>query len=664
MQGLMTSRTINYRADIDGLRSIAVIPVLLFHSGWTLFRGGFVGVDIFFVISGYLISKIIWTEVREKRFSILRFYERRARRILPALFVVIAACFLVGYRLMLASHYDLFAQSAVAAVLSVSNVFFWHQSGYFAPDVDFAPLLHTWSLGVEEQFYVIFPILLLVLHRLGLRLTRALPILLVLTFALGVYFSFTRPFGAFYLLPARTWELLLGATLGVGAVPQLKGRGNELLGLAGLFSVIGSIFLIDAHQPFPGFVALFPCLGAAALLYSGSAATLAARILSARPLVFVGLISYSLYLWHWPIFSFARMIAADVHLGWLAATAGIALSFLLATLSWYYVERPFRNARVWPARAIAIFSIAGALALVAAGLTVHFLHGMPSRLNPAVLTTQSAALDVDPLRDPCRRYAEHGRAQECRFGPAGAEPTYVLIGDSHAAALRPAMEVAMAGTGRAGALWWYQSCPALIGTLADDPQCDAFRAQFLADLRQSPQIHTVFLAGRWPPVLNGTLPEIGDTLHIYLRDEQTVTPSLAESARVFERSIGRTVRDIRAMGKQVVILGDVPAPGFDVPSILALARQNGAARAASLSVRDVREADAAADTILARVARREGARYVPVDAAFCSTSCALEMAGRPLYSDSDHISLHAARDLVGPWLKAARIGDTAISPTR
>ena len=653
----MTSRTSHYRADIDGLRSIAVIPVMLFHSGWTLFRGGFVGVDIFFVISGYLISKIIWTEVREKRFSILRFYERRARRILPALFVVIAACFLVGYRLMLASHYDLFAQSAVAAVLSVSNVFFWRQSGYFAPDVDFAPLLHTWSLGVEEQFYVLFPILLLVLHRLGLRLARALPVLLVVTFALGAYFSFTRPFGAFYLLPARAWELLLGGTLGVGAVPRLKGRGNELLGLVGLLSVIGSIFLIDAHQPFPGFVALFPCLGAAALIHSGSEATWAARALSLRPLVFVGWISYSLYLWHWPIFSFARMIAADVHLGWLMASAGMALSFLLATLSWYYVERPFRDSRAWPAAAIAGFSVAGALVLVAAGLTVHSLHGVPARLSPAVLTTQSAAFDLDPLREPCRRYADRGRARECRFGPSGVEPSYVVIGDSHAAALRPAVEEGMAGTGRAGTLWWHQSCPTLIGTRADDPGCDAFRTHILADLRGSPAIHTVFLAGRWAPVLNGTLPEIGDTLHIYLRDDQTVSPSLAESARVFERSIGRTVRQIRAMGKQVVILGGVPAPGFDVPSILALARQNGAERAASLSAADVHEADAAADTILARVARREGARYIAVDGAFCSASCALETDGRPLYSDSDHISLHAARALVGPWLKAAGIND-------
>jgi peptidoglycan/LPS O-acetylase OafA/YrhL len=645
--------TIKYRRDIDGLRALAVVPVLLFHSGLPLFQGGFVGVDIFFVISGFLISKIIWTELQENRFSVLRFYERRARRILPALFVVIAACFLIGYRLMLATHYGSFAQSAIAAVLSVSNIFFWRQSGYFAPDLNFAPLLHTWSLGVEEQFYLLFPLVLILVRGAPTNINRALWLLLVVAFAGSVYLSFTRPFGAFYLLPARIWELLIGALLGIGAVPPLTRRASEWVGLAGLASVVGSVFLINAQQPFPGFVALLPCLGAAALLHSGVQSTVTARLLSWQPLVFIGLISYSLYLWHWPIFSFARMLTAAIDLGWQAILGALLTSFVLATVSWHFVERPFRDARRWPAKAIARFSVGGALVLISAGFVVTCFNGLPARLSPPVLAAQAAALDIDPLRTPCTGYETGGRTRECRFGPGQGDPSYVIIGDSHAAALRPAIEYAMAGKGR-GTLWWYQGCPPLLGAVMvpmNDPACDAFRQHFLADLARSPSIHTVFLASRWAPLVSGTVPEIGGTLRTFLRDEMTTDITAQETLRVFERSLDRTIHQMRALGKTVVVIGSVPEPGFDVPSILALARHNGVGQVRSNTMERARLAEAPAGTVLNMISKREGALYVPLLAPFCAVVCALESAGRPLYSDSNHLSLHATRDVLGPWLK-------------
>lgn len=654
--------TIKYRADIDGLRALAVVPVLLFHSGLPLFHGGFVGVDIFFVISGFLISKIIWTELQEGRFSILRFYERRARRILPALFVVIAACFLIGYKLMLATHYDGFAQSAIAAILSVSNIFFWRQSGYFAPDVNFAPLLHTWSLGVEEQFYLIFPLFLMLLRRAPININRALWLLLVTAFAAGAYLSFSRPFGAFYLLPARIWELLLGALLGMGTVPPLSRRASEWVGSAGLVAVIGSVFLIDAHQPFPGFVALFPCLGAAALLYSGAQPTFVARLLSLRPLVFTGLISYSLYLWHWPIFSFARMLTATMDLEWKVVVAALLLSFAMAALSWRFVERPFRDPRRWPPKAIALFSIGGALALIAVGFVVTTHKGLPARLSPPVLAAQAAALDIDPLRTACTGYETDGRSRECRFGSGLSDPSYVIIGDSHAAALRPAIDYAMAGEGR-GTLWWYHGCAPLLGAEMvpmNDPACDSFRQRFLADLARSPSIRTVFLAGRWAPLVSGTIPETGGTLRTFLKDDATTDLSTRETLHVFERSLHRTIRQIRAMGKTVVVLGSIPEPGFDVPSILALARHNGVGHVPANTMERARMADLRAGTILNSVSKQEGVAYVSLLEPLCTKRCALESAGRPLYSDSNHLSLHAARDIVGPWLKNAGL-QTAVS---
>lgn len=312
---MRSGSTTSYRSDIDGLRAVAVLPVVLYHSGLTVFSGGFVGVDIFFVISGYLITNIIWTEIRSSDFSILRFYERRARRILPALFVVILATLVAGSIWSLPQQLAGIGASSAAAVLSVSNFYFWSQSGYFSPHAEMLPLLHTWSLGVEEQFYLIFPLGMVLLHRLKLNPPMVIAVAIAPLFAVGVYLSYTMPAVSFYLLPARAWELLIGAVLALGIVPKVHNRSlREAMGIGGL-SIIGlAIFMIDPQMRFPGFVALAPCIGAAALIHSGHVPTVASRLLSVRPMVFVGLISYSLYLWHWPLLAFTKMRFAAQHL--------------------------------------------------------------------------------------------------------------------------------------------------------------------------------------------------------------------------------------------------------------------------------------------------------------------------------------------------------------
>ena len=320
----------DYRPDIDGLRAVAVVPVVLYHAGVPALTGGFVGVDVFFVISGYLITGIVAAGIAAGSFSIVEFYERRARRILPALFVVLAASVAAGWWLLLPEPLERFAKSLLAATLFGSNFWFLDSArDYFAPGSDFAPLLHTWSLAVEEQFYLFFPPLLWAVARWRRgREVRLVAWLSLASFLGAVVVVAVDPPLAFYLAPLRIWELGLGALLALRPVPRLAARWQrEGLGALGLAGIAVAVFGYDDLTPFPGFAALAPCLGALAIIAVGSGGSVVNRALAIRPVVFVGLISYSLYLWHWPILAFLR-----VRLGEVELPSGVAAVAVLASL--------------------------------------------------------------------------------------------------------------------------------------------------------------------------------------------------------------------------------------------------------------------------------------------------------------------------------------------
>ena len=314
----MSLRGRGYRPEIDGLRALAVVPVVLFHAGVDAFSGGFVEVDIFFVISGYLICRIILSEAEEDRFSFIKFYDRRIRRIVPALLLVILVSIALSLLFALPNQVMDVGKSAIAALLSFSNFYFWAQGGYFAPAAEFRPLLHTWSLGVEEQFYIFFPVFVILFLKIKLNVRLIILYSLLPMYAISLWLSFEKPSVAFFLLPARAWELGLGALLASGAIPAIGSRLlREVFSAAGFGMIILSVFVIDLGMVFPGWVALLPCIGSALIIHTANGGTLVQRLLSVRHIVFVGLISYSLYLWHWPIFVFMRMIpggAASVHI--------------------------------------------------------------------------------------------------------------------------------------------------------------------------------------------------------------------------------------------------------------------------------------------------------------------------------------------------------------
>ena len=376
---------LNYRPDIDGLRAVAVLLVLAFHLQINRVGGGYVGVDVFFVISGFLISTVILQHLDQSRFSLAGFYERRIRRIVPALIVLLFATIWPAYKFLLPSEMVDYAKSFIAATFSFSNFFFLSQSGYFDAPASAKPLLHTWSLAVEEQFYIFLPLFLMAIRRLTPRLQRGLvAVVAAASLIVSIFGAYHNHDAAFYLPHTRAWELLLGTLLAMNFFPELSSAiWRNILSLLGLIAIVGAGLFYKPATIFPGAAALLPCLGAALIIHAGRAGTsIVGRVLSFRPVVFVGLISYSLYLWHWPLIVFQSSdgLLLQGHSPRVTKTVLIAASLVLATLSWKFVEQPFRRGRLSLSRAT-IFSAASVAALLSllSGSVILANHGFPNR---------------------------------------------------------------------------------------------------------------------------------------------------------------------------------------------------------------------------------------------------------------------------------------------
>jgi len=373
-----------YRREVDGLRTIAVLPVILGHAGYTLFRGGFVGVDVFFVISGYLITTIIMNDLDAGNFSILKFYERRARRILPALFLVIASTIPFAYLWMMPDEFKNYGQSLVATSLFSNNILLAATADYWSLSSSFKPFLHTWSLGVEEQYYMLFPLLLMMMWKHARHhVVLVMALLFALSLAAAVWSVSRYPAAAFYILPTRGWELLAGAIaahwLNYRAAPSPKSLLHEVVSLAGLAMIAFAVLVFDDSYLSPGAWILFPVGGAVLIILFAVEGTLVHRLLSTRIMVGIGLISYSLYLWHQPLFALARVYAVDP-LGPEIYALLIAATFVLAYLTWRFVEAPFRNRQRIDQRAIFRFSLIGSLLVIAFGAYVDRTYGLYWRI--------------------------------------------------------------------------------------------------------------------------------------------------------------------------------------------------------------------------------------------------------------------------------------------
>jgi peptidoglycan/LPS O-acetylase OafA/YrhL len=513
---MSSSSPSSYRADIDGLRALAVLAVLSNHLSMRD-TGGYVGVDLFFVISGYLISAHILAQMNAGTFSLGDFYERRVRRIAPALLAVLLVCSLVAPFFLLPSELMAYGRSLLAALLSVSNNLFWHESGYFDSASRIKPLLHTWSLGVEEQFYIAFPLLLLLVRRLfPARIRLAIWLGFALSLAAAVYWMTRDPAAAFYLFPLRAWELLLGTLLSQRYLPALRGpAARHAGGVLGLLLILVPLFAYSAATPFPGLAAAPPCLGAVLIIAAGEhGPSLVGRLLSWRPLAFIGLISYSLYLWHWPLLVLVDgYILLEGPAGRLGKLGIVLASLLLATLSWRFVETPFRAGASRPNRR-RLFQITGAAALALAGIAAAFLisSGLAFRFPPEVLAI-GRRIGPEPMSgwrvgtcllartDSFSQFS----AKSCLPSVPG-RPEYLLIGDSHAAALYPGLAAAFPERNVTQAT--VQSCVPLIGEEVDElphidpmvhPNCRKMRDLLYGSFLLHDRPAAVVLEGAWLP---------------------------------------------------------------------------------------------------------------------------------------------------------------------
>lgn len=632
-----------YRPDIDGLRAIAVTSVVLFHTGIATLQGGFAGVDIFFVISGFLIGAIIYRGVKDGSFSFATFYARRARRIAPALLVVTCCTIVASIMLLSPAELREASLSGATALIGVSNIRFWKSLDYFSPTAETDPFLMTWSLGVEEQFYIFFPFVVLMAHRLkGGRFAALVALLCVASFVLCAISSFQVPAFAFYLLPARAWELGVGVLLAIYVTSGRRlpaGRVAEAISAVSAAMLMGSLLFITDQMRWPGFVAALPVFATVGLIATPSAA-FNRIVLSARPVVFVGLISYSWYLWHWPVFTLLRVSAITPPAVEVMLVATMA-SFVLAILSWWLVERPFRRV-VLPNFQVNI-RYAAALAIVAGtGFAIALGNGVPFEVAPQVRDVDRAVAET--RRFPCLAGGiDIPNFRSCVREVAG-KPTIAIIGDSHAAALAPGITDLARDQGWGSAVLTKSSCRPLRGVTVvkdDDPayrrQCAKFMTTALDWAAADDRVTTVILSGLWTgPITN---PK---------ERYQRIGGQEGDDQDLLIAGVSDAVRALRAAGKSVIVMEDAPYWESD-PVKARRAALIGPRRWVSDMIGGAqpitRQPLQAVEKRLEEAAVGAGAVYAPLRHAFCDgeRSCRFVKDGRLLFSDRSHLSPEGAR---------------------
>lgn len=639
--------TVKYRADIDGLRALAVLLVVFFHFGLS-FPGGFVGVDVFFVISGYLIGGHIYQSKLAGHFSWKQFYVRRIKRILPALIAVVIAVWLVMFFISTPADFRKLGRDAAATLLSVSNVTLWNSIDYFSPSAEHNPLLMTWSLGVEEQFYFLAPLLILALTRFDKKLSFLLMgSVTLLCFAIAAAGTLQIPHSAWFLTPFRAWELFAGAMLGMAHThfpAAFSTKADNIKSLLGVALVVLCSVYYDADTAFPGAGAL-PVVVGALLLLDGQTALINRRILSWRPLRFIGLISYSLYLWHWPVISLYHYLCeAEPTTG--IRVLLIALSFILAIVSYYLIERPFRAAQLPPSRVFMRYGVAMSL-LTAVFVATWLQKGFPSRWPEAFAQMQA---EIEEPEDLCMTsYGNILLSANDRCTGGEAQQKVALIGDSHAGALAAAFRDLAKQHHLTPVIFAKSSCAPLLGVYRlaagwplHDAQCRAFKQDVESYLAKDKQISTVIITGFWQSgLMADKAPWLSES-----------TPSLRPTDAL-QLGLAETITRLQQMGKRVIVLGDVPMMSFTPQKRVMRCFSRAFAYAnpqrdgmCEFAGHDSIEPDNSS-ALLSKVSSKLNAEYASLKDALCDdSSCRFAESAHIYYKDPQHLTRYGAEKVL------------------
>jgi peptidoglycan/LPS O-acetylase OafA/YrhL len=641
---------VRYRSDIDGLRGVAVLFVIAYHAHFRILPGGYIGVDVFFVISGFLITSLL---VHGAPPGTSGFYARRMRRILPALVLVLGASMAAGFFILGPHDLMQLAKSAVAVLVMGGNIFFWRQRDYFADQAPPHALLHMWSIGVEEQFYLVFPLVVSMMRNDVQRLRRWLWLGIAVSLALSVWLTSGHPAASFYLLPTRAWEFLLGgiATLSSGKAP--RGWLAEIMAFAAAAVVLVSALSFSGTTPYPGIAATVPVLGTVILLWSGGdRATTIAKSLSWKGITIVGRRSYSAYLWHWPVFTFARHVLGP-DLTVVEITIALVAVAVLSQLSWQFVEQPFRCISAGASKAIPMrWIIVPGIGLVILTFMTLLAHGFPERLRAQIYAFERVGASEHQPRNMCHWGVEDFTDQRQFCELAAYDGTRVLLwGDSHANAIASAVrKLAFAGRFR---LWQatMSSCPPLLGVgVAHVPlnhRCREFNVRVLEAIRRW-HVQRVILAAYW----TNYVPSVADTAVARWFDPYSLRGSLgsgtdADNKRIFYTALEQTVRSLQDLGVEIWIVGQVPVQREFVPDLLARTVLRGGDPAmAGVPLTAHREQSAFVEASIAEL----GSRIRQIDPALtlCATgNCLCYSNERILYADSNHLSADGANFLIG-----------------
>lgn len=647
---------LHYRPEIDGLRALAVLPVVLFHAGISWISGGFVGVDVFFVISGYLIAKILYRDAINKKFSIVKFYERRIRRIMPNLLAMLLVTAIASGFILIPNDYSAFAKSLFSTLAFLSNIYFYTHTGYFSPTSQQLPLLHMWSLGVEEQYYLLFPFILWALaQRSRVLLICGLAGLFVASLLLSVYQVQYATSAAFYLPFSRLWELMTGSILAVRAIPVISSKPvREAAATAGIGAIVFAIFCYTEATPFPGAAALVPCLGAAALIHSNSAhSTVVGRILAHRSLVFIGIISYSMYIWHWPVivlthYALQRYLSIPETLVMLSAIV------MLSIAAWHWIEKPMRDKSL-PVRHL-LLSVGGAATVaVALAVTIISTAGLPQRYDPKTRALALAANNINPDRAQCDHPSSTRieAGDVCHIGPDG-EPRFAVIGDSFGDALSPGFKKSAAEAGVPGVVMTFSGCAPLPDVDEKAGICRSQVNDAYALLSREKSLRKVILVGRWPTMISGYRFGLFKQGGIFFSDATSKAFSQEENKHVLARGFARAVQAVPQA--ELVVVTGIPEQLVHVPQAASLAPRFGI-QTTGITRKQFDERQAWIDPVLDEAGEitHHSLRVASLASAMCDNRfCPIVDNDIALFVDDNHPSRTYAERLAGQFVGMIR----------